>query len=71
MVVRTILLINEEGEQLWLEEKNNGSLWQGDKEIFTSETEAGIKGVHPHRDIVRPEYYQHSCSHRDFQLFRI
>jgi hypothetical protein len=44
MVVRTILLINEEGEQLWLEEKNNGSLSQGDKKIFTSQTGAGIKG---------------------------
>ena len=44
MVVKTILLINEEGEQLWLEEKHNGSLWKGDKEIFTSETEASTKG---------------------------
>ena len=44
MVVRTILLINEEGEQLWLEEENNGSLWQGDREIFSSQTEASIKG---------------------------
>lgn len=44
MMVRTILLINEQGEQRWLEEKNNGSLWQGDKKIFTSETEASIKG---------------------------
>ena len=44
MAAKTILLINEEGEQRWLEEKTNGSLWQGDKEIFTSETEASING---------------------------
>ena len=44
MAAKTILLINEEGEQLWLEEKHNGSLWKGDKEIFTSETEASTKG---------------------------
>ena len=37
-------MINEEGEQLWLEEKTNGSLWQGDGKIFASATEASIKG---------------------------
>ena len=44
MVDRTILLINEEGDQYWLEEKDNGSLWQGDGKIFASEIEASIKG---------------------------
>jgi hypothetical protein len=44
MVPKTVLLINEEGEQCWLEEKDNGSLWQGDGKIFASEIEANIRG---------------------------
>ena len=41
---KTILLISEEGEQRWLEETNNGSLMQGDRESFASETQARKKG---------------------------
>ncbi len=44
MAGKTILLINEEGERCWLEEKTNGSLWQGDGEMFASETEASKRG---------------------------
>lgn len=40
MVPKTVLLINEEGDQYWLEEKDNGSLRQGDGKIFASEIEA-------------------------------
>jgi len=44
MVPKTVLLIKEEVDQYWLEEKDNGSLWQRDGKIFASEIEASIKG---------------------------
>ena len=43
-VGKTILLISEEGEQRWLDQKTNGSLWGGGAESFASETEARKKG---------------------------
>jgi len=42
--VKKILLINEDGEQRWLDEKTNGSIWHGEEEFFASETEAIKKG---------------------------
>jgi len=42
--VKKILLINEDGEQRWLDEKTNGSIWCGEEEYFSSETEAIKKG---------------------------
>ncbi len=43
-MLKKILLINENGAQLWLEQKTNGSLWQNGEEIFPSENEAEQKG---------------------------
>lgn len=44
MVSRRILLVNEKGKQCWLEERENGSLWQDDEKIFSSETAASLRG---------------------------
>jgi hypothetical protein len=41
---KKVLLINENGTQIWLEQKTNGSLWQNGEEIFASEDEARRKG---------------------------
>jgi hypothetical protein len=43
-MLKKILLINEKGTQVWLEQKTNGSLWQNGEEIFSSEDEAKQKG---------------------------
>lgn len=42
-VGKTILLISEEGEQRWLDQETNGSLWRGGAESFASKTEAREK----------------------------
>ncbi len=44
MMCKKILLINENGTQVWLEQKTDGSLWQNGEEIFHSEDEAKQKG---------------------------
>ena len=44
MVAKEVLLVKEGGGKHWLEQKNNGSLWQGGEEIFPSEAEAPKKG---------------------------
>ncbi len=44
MVGKRILLTNEDGRRWWLEQKTNGSVWEGREEIFASETEANEKG---------------------------
>ena len=44
MICKKILLINENGTQVWLEQKSNGSLWQNGEEMFSSEDEAKQKG---------------------------
>ena len=44
MRCKKILLINENGTQVWLEQKTDGSLWQNGEEIFASEDEAQQKG---------------------------
>ena len=44
MVCKKVLLINENGEKLWLEQKTDGSLWQDGEKIFASEEEAKQKG---------------------------
>jgi hypothetical protein len=44
MMVKNILLIKENGTQVWVEQKTNGSLWQDGEEIFPSEDEAKWKG---------------------------
>ncbi len=44
MMCKKILLINENGTQVWVEQKSNGSLWQNGEEIFPSEDEAKRKG---------------------------
>ena len=41
---KKILLINEEGEQRWLDKKTKGSIWHGGEEFSASETEAIKKG---------------------------
>ncbi len=43
-MLKKILLINENGAQVWLEQKTNGSIWQNGEEIFSSENEAKQKG---------------------------
>ena len=44
MTCKIILLINENGERVWLEQKTDGSLWQNGEEIFASEEDAKQKG---------------------------
>jgi len=41
---KRILLINKEGGRRWLEERINGSLWQGGIEFYASAAEASEKG---------------------------
>jgi len=41
---KKILLVNKEGGQRWLEERINGSLWQGEMEFYASAAEASEKG---------------------------
>ena len=41
---KKILLVNKERGQRWLEERINGSLWQGEMEFFSSAAEASEKG---------------------------
>ena len=41
---KKILLVNKEGGQRWLEERINGSLWQGEMEFYASAAEASKKG---------------------------
>jgi hypothetical protein len=43
MFGKKILLISGEGEERWLEEETNGSLWESDVKIFPSIIEAGKK----------------------------
>ena len=44
MANKLVLLIGEEDEYWWLEQKADGSFWQGAVEVFASETEAGEYG---------------------------
>ena len=44
MVSKEVFLVKEDGGRLWLEQKNNGSLWQDGEEIFATEAEAGKRG---------------------------
>jgi hypothetical protein len=44
MVSKEVFLVKKDGGKLWVEQKPNGSLWQGGEEIFTTEAEAGEKG---------------------------
>jgi hypothetical protein len=44
VVTKEILLAHKNGDRRRLEEKTNGSLWQGAEKIFSSEAEAGQKG---------------------------
>ncbi len=44
MVTKEILLVHNNGGRRHLEQKPDGSLWQGGEKIFSSEAEAGQKG---------------------------
>ena len=44
MVNKKVLLVHRNGWSRHLEQKTNGSLWQGGEKIFSSEAEAGQKG---------------------------
>ena len=44
MLRKKVLLINRKGRKWRLEQEVNGSLWESEKEIFASETEANEKG---------------------------
>lgn len=44
MVAKEILLVNKNGGHRQLEQKTNGSLWQGGEKIFSSEAEACQNG---------------------------
>jgi hypothetical protein len=44
VVTKEILLVHKNGNRRRLEQKTNGSLWQGGEKIFSSEAEAGQKG---------------------------
>jgi hypothetical protein len=44
VVTKEILLVHKDGGRRRLEQKTNGSLWQGGEKIFSSEAEAGQKG---------------------------
>lgn len=41
---KTLLFVNEESGQRWLEEKSNGSLWHDEAQLFASANEANEKG---------------------------
>jgi hypothetical protein len=44
MVTKEILLVHKDEGHRRMEQKTNGSLWQGDEKIFSSEAEAGQRG---------------------------
>ena len=44
MVAKQILLVHRNGGHRQLEQKTNGSLWQGGEKIFSSEAEACQNG---------------------------
>jgi hypothetical protein len=44
MVSKEVFLVKEDGGRLWLEQKPNGSLWQGGEVIFATEAEASQRG---------------------------
>jgi hypothetical protein len=44
MVFKEILLVYKNGAHRRLEQKTNGSLWQGGEKIFSSEAEASQNG---------------------------
>jgi len=44
MFIRRVLLVNGYGQQRWLEQKANGTLWEAEEKIFASEKEANEKG---------------------------
>lgn len=44
MVAKKILLVHKNGGHRQLEQKSNGSLWQGGEKVFSSEAEAGQEG---------------------------
>jgi hypothetical protein len=44
VVTKEILLVHKNGGRRHLEQKTNGSLWQGGEKLFSSEAEACQKG---------------------------
>ncbi len=44
MSAKRVLLLNREGQRIWLEQRSDGAFYDNEEEIFASESEANEKG---------------------------